>query len=46
MGGTGALVQAYVKSSRLGGVIEYNAEVAEIMVEKNGFMSKPVARSP
>lgn len=45
MGGTGALVQAYVKKfQELGGVIEYNAEVAEIMVEKNGFMSKPVAK--
>lgn len=45
MGGTGALVQAYVKKfQELGGVIEYNAEVAEIMVEKAGFMSKPVAK--
>ena len=45
MGGTGALVQAYVKKfQELGGVIEYNAEVAEIMVEKTGFMSKPVAK--
>lgn len=45
MGGTGALVQAYVKKfQELGGVIEYNAEVSEIMVEKTGFLSKPVAK--
>ena len=45
MGGTGALVQAYVKKfQELGGVIEYNAEVDEIMVEKTGFMSKPIAK--
>ena len=45
MGGTGALVQAYVKKfQELGGTIEYNAEVAEINVESTGLFSKPVAK--
>ena len=45
MGGTGALVKAYVKKfQELGGTIEYNAEVAEINVESTGLFSKPVAK--
>jgi len=45
MGGTGALVRAYVKKfQELGGVIEYNAEVSEIMVEKDRWLSTPEAK--
>ncbi len=45
MGGTGALVQAYVKKFKeLGGQVEYNAEVSEILVEKDGWFSKAQAK--
>ena len=45
MGGTGALIRAYVKKfQELGGVVEYNAEVSEIMVEKAGWLSTPEAK--